>query len=158
MAIFAVRIVIVVAVCCQAKSQVQCRFQPFLGPEVNYNFYGCSYEVGWSRVFPKSCKSVITRYEVQFIFGCSNNNLRSQYVTKEYLSVLELEEVILQQCFTENATCHARVRAQMNDMSWSEYSAWSNLSISDTHYWETADQGGYLLGQIYQYLILVIGK
>lgn len=122
-------IVIVAAVCSQAESQSQCLFQPLPGPDIYYDFYGCSYVLNWSRNFPRMCKDVNTSYEVQFLYDCNNDSLRSQTfnTTNEQFSI---PEQVLQQCFElpESTACYARVRAQMNEASWSEYSAWTNLS------------------------------
>ena len=122
-------IIFVAALCYPAKSQPRCLFEPLPAPEVDYDFYICSYVLDWSRNFPKICKEATTRYEVQFIYGCTNDSLHSQNFTT--IQQLSIPDEVLKLCFaTGDSNCYARVRAQLNDMSWSEYSAWATLSDS----------------------------
>ena len=117
--------IIVAALCCQANSQPRCLFQPLPGPEVDYDFYGCSYVLDWRRNFPKVCQEAKIRYEVQFVTGCTNDSLSFSDITEEKFSI---PDEVLNGCLgTGNSNCYARVRAEMSDTSWSEYSAWANI-------------------------------
>ena len=121
-------ITIVGAFCCQAKAgHPRCLFQPLPGPEVDYDFHDCSYVLDWSRNFPKNCKDEAIRYEVEFIYGCTNDSLRSRnFTTEEHF---RMPDEVLKLC-SVGSSCYARVRAQLSDMSWLD-SAWVTLSGHD---------------------------
>lgn len=104
---------------CHAQSAPRCLLQPLPGPEILYNFYNCSAEIDWSRSVTEDCQNDAISYEVEFLMGCTNNTLKN--FTNETMFLLNKN-------IGEYFNCYARVRTQLRDDSWSNYSAWTSLS------------------------------
>ena len=104
----------------------RCRFQPLPAPEIFHDFYRCSTVVDWRRYVSSACKSETVGYEVQYINGCSEDNLTT---VCEDMEMLSLPNLFPGECFEDN-DCYVRVRTRLNEPnpSWSDFSAWTTLS------------------------------
>ena len=98
-----------------------CHLHPLPGPEIFHDFYNCSVTVDWRRYVANECGE---GYEVQFVNGCSADNLTSY---NSNLKTFRLPNKIPGQCFDYNY-CYVRVRLRSGPQS--DYSAWTTLFSS----------------------------